>query len=54
MNASDLAWPNDIEFDEKLKQQIQNLYAKVGAIEGTVERCTIQQLQSRSKRRKYE
>ena len=56
LNASDLAWPNDIEFDEKLKKQIQNLYAKVGASWRSSWQiyCTIPQLQSRSKRRKYE
>ena len=45
LNLGHQVWPNDhdIEFDEKLKQEIENLYPKIGASEETVERYTIQQ-----------
>ena len=43
LNLGDPVWPNDIEFDEKLKQEIEKLYPRVGASEETVERYTIQQ-----------
>ena len=44
LNLMDLASPNGIKFDEKLKQEIETLYPKVGATEEIVEKYTIQQL----------
>ena len=53
LNPPDAAWPNDIEFDEKTKQEIMNLYREVGSSEETVERSSIQQLQLQSTLAKY-
>ena len=40
IKSRDPGWPKDIEFDEKLKQKIENVYPKVVASEETVERYT--------------
>ena len=45
LNRSDRVSPNGIEFDEKLKQEIENLYPKAEVNEEIVQRYTIQQLQ---------
>ena len=50
LNPSHLASTNGIEFDEKLKQEIENLYPKVATSEEIFERYTIQQLQLQSKK----
>ena len=50
LNPSHLASTNGIEFDEKLKQEIENLYPNIGASEEIFERYTIQQLQLQSKK----
>ena len=46
LNSTDPSLANDIGFDEKSKQEIQNLYPKVGSTKEAVERYTTQQLQS--------
>ena len=49
LNSTDPSLANDIGFDEKSKQKIQNLYPKIGSTKVTkeaVERYTTQQLQS--------
>ena len=50
LNLTNPALPNDMWFDDKSKQEIENLFPKVWSTKETVERYAIQQLQFQSQK----